>query len=602
MQVIAYADNEGNIVCAHKNTDKTNLKPIYFDNSPEALAVIRHSCAHLLAQAIKSLYPEAKFYVGPAIENGFYYDFKINSKLGDEDLPKIEERMRELVKAALELRREELSREETLELYKDDELKSFMLHGSLANEKHFSLYHQGDFFDLCAGGHVPSTKFLAHFKLTKIAGAYLGGDEKNEMLTRIYGVAFADKESLKAHLAMLEEAKKRDHKKLGQELGLFTFEEALGGGLPIWLKQGGRVRSKLEHRLYHAHRCRHYEPVRGPEILKADMWRTSGHYENYKENMYFTTIDETQYGLKPMNCVGHVLCYKSGLHSYKDLPIKFFEYGLVHRHEKSGVLNGLFRVREFTQDDAHIFCMPSQIEEQVNEILAFAKKVMNVFGFKWELEISTRPEKSIGEDEVWEIATTALKNALNNLGENYGIDIGGGAFYGPKIDIKITDALGRKWQCGTIQVDFNLPERFDLLYTDANNERKRPVMVHRALLGSFERFIGILLEHTAGELPFFIAPTQVLLLPVKESHEEYAKHVQAELLAMNIDADIDSRNESLAKRIRTGEKSKVPLICVLGDMEVENQSLAVRDRREKQQSSMSIDEFKTFLKGKEVIF
>ena len=424
------------------------------------------------------------------------------------------------------------------------------------------------------------------------------GIRSRSMLTRIYGTAYADKESLKEHIRIIEEAKKRDHRKLGVEMKLFTFDEEVGGGLPIWLPNGGRLRSKLEQLLYKAHRDRGYEPVRGPELLKADVWRRSGHYANYKENMYFTTIDETEYGIKPMNCVGHIKVYQSDIRSYRDLPLKFFEYGVVHRHEKSGVLHGLFRVREFAQDDSHIFCMPSQIKENILEILKFAGTIMENFGFHYEMEISTKPAKAIGGDEIWDTATKALKEALDENGFKYGIDEGGGAFYGPKIDIKITDALKRKWQCGTIQVDFNLPERFDLGYIDANNERQRPVMLHRALLGSFERFIGILLEHTAGELPFFIAPTQVVIVPISDAHLDYAKEISRELRKINVDSEIASKNESLNKRIRTAEKQRVPMIVVLGDNEVANKSVALRDRQARTQSDMSLAEFINLTKEK----
>jgi threonyl-tRNA synthetase len=418
------------------------------------------------------------------------------------------------------------------------------------------------------------------------------------MLTRIYGTAYADKESLNEHIRIIEEAKKRDHRKLGTEMKFFTFDESVGVGLPIWLPNGSRLRSRLEHKLYRTHRLRGYEPVRGPEILKSDAWKTSGHYANYKENMYFTVIDDQEYGIKPMNCVGHIKVYQSEIRSYRDLPLKFFEYGVVHRHEKSGVLHGLFRVREFTQDDAHLFCMPSQIKENVYEILSFVDTLMNAFGFSYEMEISTKPAKAVGDDEVWEIATKALKDALDEKGLKYGIDEGGGAFYGPKIDIKITDALKRKWQCGTIQVDFNLPARFNLEYIDENNERKQPVMLHRAILGSFERFIGILLEHTAGELPFWIAPTQVVIIPIGEAHQEYAKEIYAKLLDMNIDSEIFSKNETLNKKIRNAEKQRVPMIIVLGDNEVANRGVALRDRRAREQKDISLDEFYSLVQTK----
>ncbi|EED1946142.1 threonine--tRNA ligase [Campylobacter jejuni] len=593
-EVIAYLDNE--IIIDSQSVKNTNLKEIYFDNSKESLEVIRHSCAHLMAQAIKSLYPEAKFFVGPVIEDGFYYDFRVESKIGEEDLVKIEKKMKELAEAKIEISKYEITKSEALAKFQNDDLKQEVL--LRIPDGAVSIYKQGEFEDLCRGPHVPNTKFLRFFKLTRVAGAYLGGDEKREMLTRIYGTAFADKESLKEYLTIIEEAKKRDHRKLGTELKLFTFDDEIGGGLPIWLSNGARLRSKLEHMLYKIHRLRGYEPVRGPELLKADAWKISGHYANYKENMYFTQIDEQEYGIKPMNCVGHIKIYQSDVRSYRDLPLKFFEYGVVHRHEKSGVLHGLFRVREFTQDDAHIFCMPSQIKEQVLEILAFVDNLMKLFDFSYEMEISTKPEKAIGNDEIWEVATKALKEALDEQGLKYGIDEGGGAFYGPKIDIKITDALKRKWQCGTIQVDFNLPSRFKLEYTDSDNEKKQPVMLHRAILGSFERFIGILTEHCAGEFPFFIAPTAVGIVPIGEAHIAYAKEIQKELLELNIDSEVYEKNESLSKKIRIAEKQKLPMILVLGDDEVAKRSVALRDRRAKEQKNLSLDEFIKLVKEK----
>ncbi|WP_072227263.1 threonine--tRNA ligase [Campylobacter jejuni] len=593
-EVIAYLDNE--TIIDSQSVKNTNLKEIYFDNSKESLEVIRHSCAHLMAQAIKSLYPEAKFFVGPVIEDGFYYDFRVESKIGEEDLVKIEKKMKELAEAKIEISKYEITKSEALAKFQNDDLKQEVL--LRIPDGAVNIYKQGEFEDLCRGPHVPNTKFLRFFKLTRVAGAYLGGDEKREMLTRIYGTAFADKESLKEYLTIIEEAKKRDHRKLGTELKLFTFDDEIGGGLPIWLSNGARLRSKLEHMLYKIHRLRGYEPVRGPELLKADAWKISGHYANYKENMYFTQIDEQEYGIKPMNCVGHIKIYQSDVRSYRDLPLKFFEYGVVHRHEKSGVLHGLFRVREFTQDDAHIFCMPSQIKEQVLEILAFVDNLMKLFDFSYEMEISTKPEKAIGDDEIWEIATKALKEALDEQGLKYGIDEGGGAFYGPKIDIKITDALKRKWQCGTIQVDFNLPSRFKLEYTDSDNEKKQPVMLHRAILGSFERFIGILTEHCAGEFPFFIAPTAVGIVPIGEAHIAYAKEIQKELLELNIDSEVYEKNESLSKKIRIAEKQKLPMILVLGDDEVVKRSVALRDRRAKEQKNLSLDEFIKLVKEK----
>jgi threonyl-tRNA synthetase len=582
---------------------------IVFDNSPQSLEIIRHSCAHLMAQAIKQLYLNAKFFVGPVVEDGFYYDFKIDGEVGQGDLKTIEKTMQQLVKKKFEITKYSITKDEATEKFKDDELKQEVLKN--IPDENISIYKQGEFEDLCRGPHLPNTKYLKFFKLTKIAGAYLGGDSSKEMLVRVYGTAFATKEALKEYLELIEEAKKRDHRKIGKELKLFTFDENLGAGLPIWLPNGARLRSKLEDLLFKAHRLRGYEPVRAPEILKADAWKTSGHYQNYKENMYFTQINEgddenprvSEYGIKPMNCVGHISVYKSDVRSYKDLPLKFFEYGVVHRHEMSGTLHGLFRVREFTQDDAHIYCTPGQIKQNVLEILEFVDTIMKNFGFKYTLEISTKPDKAIGEDEVWEVATAGLKKALDENDMPYTIDEGGGAFYGPKIDIKILDALKRKWQCGTIQVDFNLPQRFELEYVDEDNQRKQPVMIHRAILGSFERFIGILTEHCAGEFPLFISPAGVGIVPISEVHNEYSKQLARELLEENVDSVINDKNESLNKRIRTTEKLKVPFVLILGDEEVQNQTVSVRDRTTREQYTVTKKEFIDSIKNKsKVVF
>ncbi|CAM3331321.1 threonine--tRNA ligase [Helicobacter labetoulli] len=573
-----------------------NGEQIHFDNSPESLEIIRHSCAHLMAQAIKSLYPEAKFFVGPVVNEGFYYDFKVDSKMSEEDLPTIESKMLEIAKKAYPILKTTLLRKDAEARFANDELKQAVM--SKITDDKLSIYTQGDFEDLCRGPHLPNTKLLQHFKLTKIAGAYLGGDEKAQMLIRIYGIAFADKQSLKDYLFAIEEAKKRDHRRLGQEMGLFTFDEEIGAGLPIWLPKGARLRQNLERLLTIALNERGYEPVRGPEILKSDVWKKSGHYDNYKENMYFTTIDEQEYGIKPMNCVGHIKVYQSSPRSYRELPLRFYEYGIVHRHEKSGVLHGLLRVREFTQDDAHIFCQTSQIKDEVNQIISFTKSILDAFGFMYEMELSTRPQKSIGSDEVWESATDALKNALKENNITYQIDEGGGAFYGPKIDIKITDALKRKWQCGTIQVDMNLPERFTLGYADENNTQVQPVMIHRAILGSFERFVAILTEHFAGEFPLFIAPTQVILIPIGDAQLAYARELRDEIIKVGAYAEILDKNESLSKKIRLAEKQKVPLIVVIGAKEVESKILAIRDRREKAQYELSQADFLTTLKTK----
>ncbi len=596
-EVIAYRDGETLLdTQTATSQDSTNFQKVLFDNSDDALEVIRHSTAHMMAQAIKELYPDAKFFVGPVIEDGFYYDFRVSEKISDSDLKAIEKKMQEIAKRKLPIEKSSGTKQEAIKHFSDDDLKQEVL--LRIPEGEVSTYKQGDFEDLCRGPHVPNTRYLRFFKLIRVAGAYLGGDEKREMLTRIYGTAFADKQSLRDYVTMIEEAKKRDHRKLGTELKLFTFDEEVGAGLPIWLPNGARMRSRLEHLLFRAHRLRGYQPVRGPEILKSDAWKVSGHYDNYGENMYFTTIDDTEYGIKPMNCLGHIKVFQNEVRSYRDLPLKFFEYGVVHRHEMSGVLHGLFRVREFTQDDAHIFCTPDQIKENVLEILDFVDTLMKAFDFNYEMEISTKPQKAIGEDAYWEVATKGLMDALDGNGIKYGIDEGGGAFYGPKIDIKITDALKRKWQCGTIQVDFNLPERFDLAYVDANNEHTRPVMLHRAILGSFERFIGILIEHTAGELPFFIAPTQAIIVPISEAHHAYAQTLFERLLDEGIDAEISAKNESLNKRIRNAEKMRVPMILVVGDEEVQNQSVALRDRRERKQYNLSVEELITKMKEK----
>lgn len=569
---------------------------IVYDNSADALEVIRHSCAHLLAEAIKSLYSEAKFFVGPVVKEGFYYDFKVNEPISEEDLKTIEKKMLDIAKSKEKIERYEITKDEARIKFADDHLKQAVMDRIPSNE--ISIYKQGNFEDLCRGPHLPNVGLLRYFKLTKISGAYLGGDSKNEMLTRIYGIAFADKESLKAHLEMVAEAEKRDHRKIGAEMKLFTFREEVGAGFPIWLPAGARMRSRLEQLLFKAHRKRGYEPVRGPEMLRSDLWKVSGHYQNYGENMYFTHIDELEFGVKPMNCVGHIKVYEHDLHSYRDLPLKYFEYGVVHRHEMTGALHGLFRVREFTQDDAHIFCTADQIEEQIIEVVDFVDKIMSTFEFNYKMVISTKPEKAVGDDAVWEISTNALKAAMDKHSFVYEIDEGGGAFYGPKIDIKITDAIGREWQCGTIQLDFNLPERFELEYNGEENVKIQPVMIHRAILGSFERFIGILTEHYAGEFPMFIAPTQVAIVPIAPSHEAYARELADKLMDLGADSEVFDKNESLNKRIRTAEKGRVPMIIVLGDEEVNSKTVAVRDRRKREQYNLSENDFLALIKEK----
>ena len=569
---------------------------IELDNSADALEVLRHSCAHLMAQAIKALYTDAKFFVGPVVKEGFYYDFKVNETISEEDLKTIEKKMLDIAKSKVVIERYEITKDEARVKFANDHLKQTVM--DRIPDDTISIYKQGEFEDLCRGPHLPNVGMIRYFKLTKISGAYLGGDSKNEMLTRIYGIAFADKESLKAYLEQVAEAEKRDHRKIGAEMKLFTFREEVGAGFPIWLPAGARMRSRLEQLLFKAHRKRGYEPVRGPEMLRSDLWKVSGHYQNYGENMYFTNIDEIEFGVKPMNCVGHIKVYEHDLRSYRDLPLKYFEYGIVHRHEMTGALHGLFRVREFTQDDAHIFCTPDQIEEQIIEVVDFVDKIMKTFDFNYKMMISTKPEKAVGDDAVWEISTNALKNAMDKNKLAYEIDEGGGAFYGPKIDIKITDAIGREWQCGTIQLDFNLPERFELEYNGEENVKIQPVMIHRAILGSFERFIGILTEHYAGEFPMFIAPTQVAIVPIAETHVAYARELGNKLIDMGADYEIFDKNDSLNKRIRTAEKGRVPMIIVLGDEEVGSKSVAVRDRRSREQYNLSEEQFLNLIKEK----
>lgn len=571
------------------SNDTSDYKAIYLDNSSDSLSILRHSTAHLMAQAIKQLYTNAKFFVGPVVNEGFYYDFKVDEKITADDLARIESQMRLLAKQNDEICKVYMTRTEAEQKFKGDELKMAVM--SRIQGDTFSTYTQGDFEDLCRGPHIPRTGLIRHFKLTKLAGAYLGGDESAEMLVRIYGIAFATKDALKEYEFMIEQAAKRDHRKLGNELDLFCFDDEVGAGLPIWLPKGARLRKNIENLLTKALISQDYEPVRGPEILKSDLWKISGHYDNYKENMYFTTIDESEYGIKPMNCLGHIKVYQSTVRSYRDLPLRFYEYGVVHRHEKSGVLHGLLRVREFTQDDAHLFCRPNQIELEIAKIINFATRIMDKFGFKYEMEISTRPAKFIGSEAIWEDSTNALKNALISNHIDFSIDEGGGAFYGPKIDIKITDAIGRKWQCGTIQIDMNLPERFDIAYIDENNTPQRPVMIHRAILGSFERFVAILIEHFNGEFPIFIAPTQVIFVPITEEFMPYVRDLQVKMLDFNAYSEINLKGDSFNKRIRTSEKQKVPFIAIIGKSEVESGEVAIRDRITKTQYNLTKEAF-----------
>jgi threonyl-tRNA synthetase len=570
--------------------------------SPEALEIIRHSTSHLMAQAVKSLFPDAHVTIGPAIETGFYYDFDVDSPFSPEDLVKIEEKMRQLAAANLAVERLELSKSEAVKLFMEmGESYKVEIIDALDAEK-VSLYRQGDFVDLCRGPHLPSTSFCRAFKLTSIAGAYWRGDEKNKMLQRIYGTAFADKKELDAYLERLEEAKRRDHRKLGKELDLFSFADEVGAGLVIWHPKGAMLRTILEDFERKEHFKRGYDIVVGPQILKTELWQRSGHYDNYRENMYFTEVEGQGYGIKPMNCLAHMMIYKSQLRSYRDLPLRYFELGTVHRHERAGVLHGLLRVRGFTQDDAHIICTPEQLDGEIKGVISFVNDVMAIFGFDYEMELSTRPEKSIGSDDDWERATAALLGALKDSGRPFEINDGDGAFYGPKIDIKLRDALDRRWQCATIQCDFTLPERFDLTYVDGDGERKRPVMVHRVILGAIERFIGVLIEHFAGNFPVWLSPLQAIVLTVTDNHIPFAQQAFEELRKAGIRVQKDFRNEKLGFKIREAQLQKIPYMLVIGDKEVENLTVTPRFRDGRNIPSMKTNEFSEFIAGEVASF
>ena len=586
---------DGSLVDLHTPLADGARVEIVTEKSPEALSLIRHSTSHLMAQAVKALFPQAKVTIGPAIETGFYYDFDVDHPFTPEDLEKIEEKMRELAKADQKIERRELSGAEAIALFKAmGETYKVELIEDLGAET-VSLYSQGDFVDLCRGPHLPKTSFIKAFKLTSIAGAYWRGDEKRAMLQRVYGTAFADKKELDAYLARIEEAKKRDHRKLGRELDLFSFNDEVGAGLVIWHPKGAMLRTILEDFERKEHLKRGYDIVLGPQILKTELWQRSGHYENYRENMYFTTVDEQSYGVKPMNCLAHMMIYKSQLRSYRDLPLRYFELGTVHRHERAGVLHGLLRVRGFTQDDAHILCTPDQLDIEIKGVLAFVADVMRVFGFEYEMELSTRPEKSIGSDDAWELATSALLSALKDSGRPFEINEGDGAFYGPKIDIKLRDALDRRWQCATIQCDFTLPERFDLTYVDADGEKKRPVMVHRVILGAIERFIGVLIEHHAGSFPTWLAPVQAIIVTVTDNQIPYAQTAFDKLRAVGIRVQKDFRNEKLGFKIREAQLQKIPYMLVVGDKEVESGLLAPRYRDGKNLEGMTPEQFASFI-------
>jgi threonyl-tRNA synthetase len=565
--------------------------------SADGLELYRHSAAHLMAHAVKSLFGrDVQVTIGPAIDNGFYYDFySENHKFTPEEFEAIEAKMTELAKANYPIEREVVSRDEAITLFQEmGEAYKVELIEDLDVET-VSLYRQGDFVDLCRGPHLPSTGLLKAFKLTSVAGAYWRGSEKNAMLQRLYATAFPDRKELKKHLLRLEEARKRDHRKLGRELDLFSFSEEAGAGLVIWHPKGALLRSLLEDFERKEHLRRGYDLVQGPQILRTELWKTSGHYENYRDNMYFTEVEEQSYGIKPMNCLAHMLIFKSKIRSYRDLPQRYFELGTVHRHEKSGVLHGLLRVRGFTQDDAHILCMPEQLDGEIKGVLAFVQDVMGIFGFEYQLEISTRPEKSIGSDKDWEAATKALISALDDSGLPYEINEGDGAFYGPKIDIKIKDALDRSWQCATIQCDFTLPERFDLNYVGQDGEKHRPVMVHRVILGAIERFIGVLIEHFAGNFPLWISPVQAVVVNVTDNQAEYAEKVHKQLLEAGIRVKKDLRNEKLGFKIREAQVDKVPYMLVIGDREMETGTIAPRFRTGKSLESMTPDAFIDFV-------
>ena len=564
-------------------------------DTPEGLHAIRHTAAHVMAQAIQHLFPDVKFAIGPAIANGFYYDLDSEHTFTPEDLQAIEKEMAKIVKQNIPLQRAELPRSEALAMFaaKDEKYKVELIN-DLPEDAIISTYTQGDFTDLCAGPHCPSTGRVKAFKLQSIAGAYWRGNEKNKMLQRIYGTAFPSKEELDAYLHMLEEAAKRDHRKLGKELDLFAIMDE-GPGFPFFLPNGMVIRNELINYWRQVHRRYGYEEIKTPMILSRKLWETSGHWDHYKENMYFTQIDEQDYAIKPMNCPGGMLVYKLHPHSYKELPIRAGELGLVHRHELSGALHGLFRVRCFTQDDAHIFMMPSQIRSEIKNVISLFDEVYATFGLKYHAELSTRPENSMGDDATWELATQGLRDALEDCGLDYVVNEGDGAFYGPKIDFHLTDSIGRTWQCGTIQLDMQLPERFELTYTGEDGLKHRPVMIHRVVYGSIERFIGILIENYAGAFPAWLAPCQVRILPITDKHVEYAKKLADKMFDLGLRVHLDDRNEKLGYKIREAQVQKVPYTLVVGDNEMEEGTVNVRRRGEGDIGAMPQDEFISML-------
>jgi threonyl-tRNA synthetase len=576
-RVVAVKINGENRDLVSSLEEQAELEPVDVE-SPEGLETLRHSTSHVMAMAVKDLFPGVKVTIGPAIENGFYYDFDYERPFRDEDLARIQEKMAEIIKANLPFERKEISAQEALDFFKNqgEEYKVELIR-DLGVDK-VSLYRQGTFTDLCRGPHLPSTGKIKAFHLMKVAGAYWRGDERRPMLSRIYGVAFADKKALKDYLTKLEEAKKRDHVRLGSQLGLFSTHEEIGAGLIVWHPKGGMLRYILEDFEIKEHFKRGYELVKGPEILKTELWKKSGHFDHYRENMYFTEIDQQSYGIKPMNCLSHMLIYNSTIRSYRDLPKRYFELGLVHRHERSGVLHGLLRVREFTQDDAHILCTPEQLDSEIKGVLDFVRDMMAIFKFNYDLEISTRPENSIGSEEDWERATRALISAMEDTGMPYQINEGDGAFYGPKIDVKLRDALDRKWQCATIQCDFTLPERFNLFFVDKDGQRRRPAMIHRVILGAVERFIGVLIEHYAGAFPVWLAPVQAAILTVTDRNIAHGERVLSSLKEAGIRAEADFRNEKLGLKIREAQLQKIPYMLIVGDRESEMEGITPRLR------------------------
>jgi threonyl-tRNA synthetase len=583
---------DGRLVDVRHTIAEDATLAIVTDRDPEGLEIIRHSTAHLLAQAVKDLFPAAQVTIGPVIENGFYYDFAFERAFTPEDLEKIEKRMTELARADLPVERSVMERDEAVAYFRDmGEAYKAEIIASIPQDQEISLYRQGDFVDLCRGPHIPSTGRLKAFKLTKVAGAYWRGDSDNEMLQRIYGTAWPNKEQLGAYLEQLREAERRDHRRIGTELDLFSIQEDAGGGLVFWHPKGARIRRVIEQFWFDLHERAGYDFVVTPHIANLELWKTSGHADFYSDSMYEPMEDDNQsFQLKPMNCPFHVLVYKDRLRSYRDLPLRWGEMGTVYRREMSGALHGLMRVRGFTQDDAHIFCREDQIESEIIGVLELTLELLNAFGFKdFDINLSTKPEDSVGSDAIWEHATAALRSAIEKKGLEYSVDAGGGAFYGPKIDIKIRDAIGRQWQCSTVQLDFNLPERFAMEFVSESNERKRPIMIHRALFGSLERFFGVLIEHYAGLFPLWLAPVQVAVLTITERQDGYARDVMKALRQKGLRVESDLRNEKIGFKIREHTLKRVPYLLVLGDREMETQSVSVRTRSGEDLGSMTLE-------------